>query len=148
VRKHKWKLLVLVALALFAIAVFLARPVPGGERITWENYGQIKSGMSRSDVIALLGPPGVYTSHPAPSYDEKWTRHEEFGYPNRAGAEERWREKKVNEHWLSEDAFITVQFGADDLVNEKLFYAVKSTKHDPFEEFLSAARRLWRGWFR
>jgi hypothetical protein len=57
---RRWKLLVTLAglAAIVAAGVVVLWPRPS--RVTRENFGRLKSGMTRAEVEAILGPPGDY----------------------------------------------------------------------------------------
>src|SRR5258708_730719 len=62
---RRWTLLVVLAVGLIAlvgVAAFVAWPRP--DRVTRENFDRIKVGMSRTEVEAILGPQGDYTTGP------------------------------------------------------------------------------------
>jgi hypothetical protein len=59
-QKQRW---VVAGLTVALVAVFVVWPRP--ERITLENvYSRASSGMSRTEIEAIYGPPGDYSTGP------------------------------------------------------------------------------------
>jgi hypothetical protein len=54
----------LAGLAVVVVARIVVLWLEPPSRITLKNYGLIQVGMSRSEVEAILGPPGDYTTSP------------------------------------------------------------------------------------
>jgi hypothetical protein len=61
VNRRRWWLVALVALGVYLFALFdVDRLVPLEGRISEANYYQIATGMTRDDVVRMLGRPGGY----------------------------------------------------------------------------------------
>jgi hypothetical protein len=65
-RKSKWKWVLIGSLVPLVVATagltaFLLRP---RERITWDNFENLRPGMSRAEAEALLGPAKRYVPNP------------------------------------------------------------------------------------
>jgi hypothetical protein len=75
-RKHKWKLLGLLAPGLaLAAGAFVAWPQPIVPGVTQENFDRVEVGMSGPEVEALLGEPDAIAWAPSVSstlYLEVW----------------------------------------------------------------------------
>jgi hypothetical protein len=67
----------------------------GRDRVTAENYERIQRGMARSQVEAILGPPGDYASGPAVG-ETGWQRR--FDLVNSGN------------HWMGDSAWIRVWY--------------------------------------
>jgi hypothetical protein len=89
-RKHLIVGLVTVALvAVGAMAITLARPVPFTERVNG-----LREGMTEDEVRAILGPPGNHSL-------ASWFPFRHGGWPSEAWISE----------WLWEDEYASVWFG-------------------------------------
>jgi SmpA/OmlA family protein len=147
---RKWKLL--AVLAVLAVGAFVLWPRPNP--ITQENCDRIREGMSRAEVVAILGPPGDYrtgqTADPVPLYYRSdrptpaeyakaaYDRENVFVSRNGDG----W-ERLI---WLGDEGDIFVWFRRDGVSSHGLVYSNKVTQ-TPLQNFLWRAKRLWHRWF-
>ena len=117
--RKRWKLRCFLALVL-AIELFAVwyRLPP---RVSWENAWTIQKGMTRAEVVSILGPPAA----------ESFT-------PNTAPA------TSSVAHWRSNAAWVNVAFNATDRV-EWVQITNLQAGSDVFDLFKSLAR-LWRRW--
>jgi hypothetical protein len=137
-----------------AAGVYEAWPRP--DRITQANEERIRIGMSRAEVLAILGPPGDYTTAPTWSDDgEKWVRpifdpasgthwlprvdgHQFKPLPVAGSKEETWK---------GDTGKIGVMFDASGRVWEHWYYPDKRMELGLYESLRWRARREWRRWF-
>jgi hypothetical protein len=152
---RKWKLLV----ALAGLAVVVAAEVVvlwprSSSRITRENFEQIKEGMNRAEVEAILGPPGDYrtghgetdltTVHMAWSPDggplkpnTDWSR-----IPGQSPEDPRlWAE------WMNDSIVIVIAIGQSGSVVQTVGFPRRRTTQGPLENLLWRAKRQWYRWF-
>jgi hypothetical protein len=132
-----------MALAGLAV-VFAAGAVmlwPPQNRVTRENYDNIREGMSRAQVESILGPPGDYSTGPSnligPDLDSggsaDWSKAgEDFG--------------KTNLLWASDEGVIQVQFGPRGAIHKGFALTLKQD-HGGLDKLLWRARRTWWRWF-
>jgi hypothetical protein len=60
--RNRMRLKLVAILVLVAAVMFLLQPRK--DRVTRENFDRIRDGMTRTEVQAILGPPGDYASGP------------------------------------------------------------------------------------
>jgi hypothetical protein len=150
VRKHKWKLLALAGLAVVAVAASFAL-WPRPDRVTRENYDRVKKGMSRTEVEAILGPPGDYSTGPLT-----------FGSPNSAkclGMDGRLWAKGTpvpgsmalrgvdSAEWRTNEKLMVVHFMESEFVAGAVCHEVSRVDQSPFGNFIWRAKRQWHRWF-
>jgi hypothetical protein len=120
-------LVVLAGLAVLAAAagafVLWAQP----SRVAWADLAQIRIGMSRAEVRALLGEPGDYRSRPT-NYGWDWSRS---GPP------------VYYDGWYDDEAAIEVNYARCD----GKFIVMNRRIGIDEEPFLRRVQRLWRRWF-
>ena len=111
----------LVALAGLAVVVAAGAVLwpPRSGRITRENFDLLQVGMSKPEVYALLGPPGVYLTR---DVDYGSGGEETLGMAPRAGGE------KGVEKWAADEVGLWVKFDADGHVSGAV--CIPMTTHD------------------
>lgn len=121
---------VTLAVVLVGIVAFVAWPQP--ERIALKNYGRITRGMSQTEVCALLGPPGDYTTGPVTLVGLQ-------GFPD---------EHEPYLSWDFDDGAVYVTFRGDPRIAVKAWFAPGDRgEQSPLGDFLWRAKRLWHRWF-
>jgi hypothetical protein len=123
---------------LAVLAVVMAVPTllfwPGRDRVTEEDFDRIHKGMTRSEVEAILGPPGDYASGPAVGEDELWWR---------------LRFQLAHHSWVGNSAWIMVTYeegpSASDRVQRSSFQPIEPADVGPCAK---CAWRVKRGWER
>jgi hypothetical protein len=116
------------------------------DRITLENYRRIRVGMSRTEVEAILGPPGNYSTGPKPLYGrdcEYWPE----------GSEQYWFESSPilrgpDElyEWATDTARVRVMFD-DAGVRGAAYRPANTDDQGYFDNLPERAKRRWRDWF-
>jgi hypothetical protein len=139
------KLLVAVGLAvLVAVGVFVLWPRPN--RITRENFDRIKEGLNSTEVEAILGPPGDYTT--GPLQHVPWHGLSIFsGEPPPIDdyvLSSRWYDGDEVVQWRSDNAIFYVYFGSSGRVHTKCLSYVGRIDQSPLDNLLWRAKRLWR----
>jgi hypothetical protein len=130
---RKWKLR--RALAGLALVAAVATLVfwQGRDRVTAENYERIHKGMTRSEVEAILGPPGDYASGPAVGEDELWWR---------------LRFQLADHSWVGNSAWIMVTYEKDllgpELVNGFSFQPIERADVGLVGNLVWRTQRGWR----
>jgi hypothetical protein len=127
----------LVALAgLAAVGVIVLCSRPDGfvlwsrpNRVTRENYDRIHIGMGRTEVEAILGPPGDYMSQPAAADITTLT----FDRPEGGG----------QAYWASETGAIGIMFDRKGSVAQTGFVAPAPIQLGPLDTLLWRIKRLW-----
>jgi hypothetical protein len=126
----------IAALVALAVLVVVGAPVlwPPPNRVTQENYDSIRMGMSRTEVEAIFGAPGDYTSGPtdyrvdtAPQFAS--TAGYTFGI------------------WNTDTSSVGVVFDAEDRVSDSWFCVGKRLEQGALDNLLWRAKRQWRRWF-
>jgi hypothetical protein len=140
-RKLRWVLAGLAVLLLVAGA-FVLWPQP--ERITLENFYRIREGMSRDEVVAILGPPGdhstrpVYTPGPDSGRPDPVIRRKFYSDPD---------PEKSRESWIGDSGCIVVLSGGHRGPRLVVFAPVSGPQQSRLENLLWRAKRQWRRWF-
>jgi hypothetical protein len=145
---RRWKLIAALALgvlALVAVGAFVLWPQT--DRITQENCERIHSGMSQTNVEAILGPPGDNTSGPIETeWDPNWT------VPNSVatkpyGAWPLWDKDDYQGGWFSDTRVLYVVFDSNAKVRWVQDHKVTRLKQSPLDNLRWRAKRLWCRWF-
>jgi hypothetical protein len=124
----------LIVLSIVTIALW-----PWPDRATRENYDRIEVGMTRAEVVALLGPSGDYTTR-------------RLSLDPRVFAElnpEEWKitENHKREEWFGDGGLLGVQYDSDSRVRAAIYMGVWWEKRTRLENLLWRAKRQWRKWF-
>jgi hypothetical protein len=138
----------LVALA--GLAVIVAAVVvgmwPSRDRIAAAR--QITAGMYRSEVEALLGPPGDYTTGPGrpTSDDAEYLLDARAAFYKPSQYEPLWL-SRATEWWLCDIGRIGVCFDRDNKVEVVILRPFTRYHQGPLEDLLWRAKRQWHRWF-
>jgi hypothetical protein len=132
-RKLRWTLAGLVVPV--AVVAFVLWPRPS--RITLQNGNLIRLGMSRQEVLDILGPPGDYSTYdvdliypgPRPHVTLRGT------FPDGRFAE-----------WLSDSAVVFLSFHGERVTRMEVL-EVQIIDHGPFGNLLWRVKRQWRKLF-
>jgi SmpA / OmlA family len=118
-----------IALAVVAIGAGLLVTLPQTDRITEENFDQIRNGMTRAQVEAILGPPGDYTTGPVKIVFISGTS------------------AVSQDLWLSDNLAINVWCNSSDQVFDTCCNDVVLIKQTTLERVHWKLKRQWRRWF-
>jgi hypothetical protein len=143
---------------MFAAGAVALWPRQGPSPVTVQKYEQIrvsgsdddpKDSMHRVEVVALLGPPGDYTTRPT------CTPSAAVGFFMPFIAD--WKERRQHRSefspgiyalsWQGDDLTISVVFAADNRVWSKCWMKNAPQKLGRLETLLWHAKRQWRRWF-
>jgi hypothetical protein len=130
---RKAKLVAVALLASLLVASGASAYLRQPSRITLESYHRIDLGMTVSQVEAILGPPGDYTS--GPTSDSGW--HETAIYLSRHGPEPQLT-------WMTDSANIAVSFDSIGRADDKAFWRSQREEQTPLQNLCWLALREWR----
>jgi hypothetical protein len=134
---------------LLAIVACLLWPQPN--RITQQNFDRIREGMSRGEVVAILGAPGDYRTAPSEfdwqgprgarafCGDDIWVRAE--------GDRKLLLSESRTETWDGDEASAIVIFDASDRVFATDYLDNKKEEQTLLENLAWRAKRVWHRWF-
>jgi hypothetical protein len=136
---RKWILLgALAALLAGGRVALLPRP----SRITPENCHHLKSGMTRAEVEAILGPPGDYrTGETGRIEEEEWVVQSDA-----AENVDTPPDSYADALWECDTCCIRVYFGLKGVFLADFAYFSEG-KRSPIDKFLSRAKNQWHKWF-
>jgi hypothetical protein len=131
----------LLALAGLAVVVGAGAVVlwPREDRITEENCFRIHRGMTPTEVEAILGPPGDYTTRPT-IWGSSQLPRVPVSVVNRYAASE-WR------HWDGDTAFLSVAFNSQRKVLNTYYLPNESLDKSPLDTLVWRVKRQWHRWF-
>src|SRR5579883_2540876 len=147
-RKLRW-MLVGLAVLLPVVGAFVTWQLP--DRITDENFGLIRPGMSRAEVEAILGPPRDCSSGPL-----RYARRSEILYRGSFLVEDYrlsfWETNLRDEpvegfEWRSDSQIVNIYFDPPGIVYFHRIDDVVRMDQAPVENFFWRAKRQWRKWF-
>jgi hypothetical protein len=140
VRKRKL-LLVLAGLAMLLCASGAFVLWPRRDRFTEEYFDRIAEYTVRSQVEAILGPPGDYTTGPMDKDPIMWGDSERtFRSSGELGGETFYK-------WFGDTRTIRVAFYPTGEVAYKECHGAKRIQQSPIESLIWRAERQWRRWF-
>jgi hypothetical protein len=111
--------------------------------ITQEKVERIHEGMTRVDVVSLLGPAGDYSTGPLlvrgpsglPNFDlQHWMYASAPDYGSEAV-------------WVADIGVVVIRFDDDQRVISCWFYPLDRVEQNLLENLLWRAKRQWRKWF-
>jgi hypothetical protein len=132
---RKAKLVGLALLASLLVASGVSGCLRRPPRITLESYHRIDAGMTVSEVVAIPGPPGDYTS--GPTSDTGWQETAMYLSDFRRVPEPELR-------WMTDSANITVSFDSIGGTDTKAFCFSRREEQTPLQNLCWLARREWR----
>jgi len=139
VRRQK---LLMALMGLVVVAAGVAVLWPRQDRITQENFALIHVGMSRANVVAILGPPGDYTTGPTIFGIHRlspWNVNATRLDPNELNGSPY--------DWLTDTGWYTVTFDDSDKVEGRGFESGTKAKQGTVDNLLWRVERQWRRWF-
>ncbi len=136
---HKWWRWFAVGsgLALIALAAFVLWPRQ--PRVTRENCGRIRQGMTRAEVEALLGPPGDYRTGPV-DYDAGLVPIKTTPLTMPYASDDEVA------RWTGDGAYMAVQFDSDGRVGTWYLIPTSRAAQSPVSDLLWRLKRQWRRW--
>jgi len=136
----------LVALAGLAVVVAAGSAVvlwpQPPSRITRGNFDQIRGGMTRVEVHALLGPPGDYATGDT---EIDWDSHDKGKRFLLSNNPETWR--LMPDVWGGDRARVMVVYYTNGTVVGAKYSPVRRVDQGPLDRLLWRAKRQWRRWF-
>jgi hypothetical protein len=120
---------------------------PRADRVTRENFDRIREGMTRTEVEAILGPPGDGSSGPLEFRDFllRFDRVNDYYRPSSSEVlGGKWQERV---EWLSDQHFVSVCFLQSGHVRTKSCDDVRRKEQSTFDNILFRAKRQWHRWF-
>jgi hypothetical protein len=115
-----------------------------------EHFEQIRDGMTRDEVYAVVGPPGDYSSGPLMNMASIFACNasprdaEDFLPPS---TETVTGEIVKRVEWRTDNAIASVFFRPTGEVRDKYLSTVSRIGQTPVENLLWRAKRQWRRWF-
>jgi hypothetical protein len=133
--------------AVGAVAMWIGR-----DRVTLENFSQIKSGMPLAEVEAILGPPGDYRTVPtAPASFLDLLQG--TARPTQAGSDSHFFERQEftfdvpnYQHWSGNTGDVDVYLNSKGVALAH-FQPAQRLPQSALENLVWRARRHWRKWF-
>jgi hypothetical protein len=108
--RRRTLLLVFAGIAAVAVAIAVVMLWLQPERITRENFGQLRKGTTRAEVESILGPPGDYRKNKSVQTDPAVeVLADDRGTPDR-------RSDPALQCWATDKVIISVLFDAKDRV--------------------------------
>jgi hypothetical protein len=154
-RKLRWGL-TLAGLAVTFVAAATLALWPRADRITRASFDRICGGMSRTEVYAILGAPGDYTTGPTAVRIREVPRVCLSGWaerlyddvhtfdPDEALLAEITDSAEV---WRCNTAAIRVRFGRCGITARASYQSRYRIEQRPFNDLLWLANRQWHRWF-
>jgi hypothetical protein len=135
-RRRKLLALLAVGLAVLAAGSFVLWPRPN--RITEESFDLLRVGMSKPEVYAVIGPPGLYLTRDA---DYGNGAGKSLGQAPRAGGQ------AGVEKWGGDDAVFWVQFDPEGHVRGATCIPTTIHDHGPLGNLLWRIKYQVLSWF-
>jgi hypothetical protein len=135
-RRRKLIAAVVGLAVLVAVGAFVLWPRT--DRITEENFDLLRVGMSKPEVYAVLGPPGLYLTRDA-DYGDGGDKA--LGQAPRAGGQ------KGVEKWVGDQVALWVQFDTEGHVGGAVFIPMKIHDRGPLGNFLWLIKYRFRSLF-
>ncbi len=120
-----WNRKVLGVLVGLTLAAFGSHP----PQLTRENFDRVKTGMTRAEVDAILGPAGDYSTVPHIVLEPPGPGPDYVG-------------------WITDKQDILIGFDrTTGRVQDKQFTPIDDCRDEVLDDILWRAERLWREWF-
>jgi hypothetical protein len=142
----------LVALAALAVVVAAGVVVlwPRANRVTRENFDRLRLGMTRGEVVAVLGPAGDYAAT-----DTKPDLPSESGQVLAAPLQPMpvsttsvyYYPMAPLKRWIGDRSEIDIEFDEAGTVKSALYMPVRTIDHGPIGNLLWRLKRQWHRWF-
>ena len=138
-RRTLLRALAIAALALAGALMLWTQP----PAITQELAYRIHEGMTRTDVEALLGAAGDYSTGPLVVLQlgglfDPIVYAQVMSAPDYGSAS----------LWVTDTGFVEIRFDEDNRVTSCLFSPLLRLEQGPLQNLLWRAKRQWRKWFR
>jgi hypothetical protein len=141
------KLLVALAGLTVVVAAGAVALWSRADRVTRDNVGRIRKGMSREEVGAILGPPGDYRAGPTEERQRLWPDfHWADEVPRSGGDASAGNLSFEREDWTGDSGNALIFFGREGVINV-VFNAADPVPLGPFEKVFWRLKRQWRRWF-
>jgi hypothetical protein len=129
----------LVALAGLAVVVaagvVVLWPEPPLIRVTEENLNRVRPGMTRTEVEAILGPPGDYRTHPTDSFPPRGPN------PVSSGV------SFTSLQWQSDTIDVQICVAPNGDMQWMKAMSAQPTNLGPLDRLRWRAKRQWHRWF-
>jgi hypothetical protein len=143
---HRWKLLAIITLSAVPLALFTACVLVWSveeKKITWENvFDKAASGMDRTEIESIYGPPGDYSTGPLSRGDDfSAQRHpvdpfEEICLPD----------GRKLAAWTNDSLRVMILFDQEGKAGPCFLTPVERIEQSSLESLMWRARRHWRRW--
>lgn len=133
---RKWKWLALAAGAAFLLASGVIANSHRRSPVTLETYQRIVAGMTRTEVKALLGPPGDYRTAPMTTNVQSSAECELL--PHSLGS------STGSLCWKKDSGSISVSFDYADRSSFKSYWRMAKEEKTPVENLVWQAKRQWQ----
>jgi hypothetical protein len=143
----RWKLLVVLIglVILVAVGTLAGWPLEGA--ITREKYARIRHGMARAEVVALLGPPGDYSTGPLMMDGNFGVGENVPPIPIVSLTDVNSFSGSLYMEWLDDTGNISITLEPDGQVWGKGFTPLTRAKQTRFANLAWRIRRQWHRWF-
>lgn len=146
-RKLRWVVRLTLAALVAAGALALS---PQRDRITPENFDRIRAGMSRSEVEAILGRHGDFSSGPLQYAQTLAMSPGNYHDPTDVyvGPGETAEDARVERaEWRNDSRIVLILFRGSGVVHSKYCLDVKRVPQSSWDNFLWHVKRPWRKMF-
>jgi hypothetical protein len=134
-------LMALVVVAVVALGTLAQRPRP--ERIALENFRRLRTGMSRAEVLAIIGPPGDYfTGEPDMSSGILF----DIDGAADLSPQQMYPDGSTTENWECDTAGITVVFSRSGLVTCGWFLDINARYRGIWGKIRWRVQNEWQEW--
>ncbi len=134
----------LAVLVLAGVATFALWPSP--HRVTRENCGRVREGMTRAEVEAVLGPPGDYRTGPV-NFDGGLVFDGGFVPLKVTPITMPWESDVDDARWAGDSAYLAVRFDSAGRVRGCYLVRTSKAAQSPLADLLWRLGRQWRRWF-
>jgi hypothetical protein len=106
-----------------------------------ENLNRVREGMSLAEVVAILGPPGDYSSA-----DTFYTKAPEPAWQSPIWGKPREHGTSI-EGWLGDRAKVALNFDGSGRLVSGAYVPMRKVDHGIWGNLRWRLKRLWRRWF-